>query len=128
MTVRSMRNAAAARRERGIGRRAYVRLADPAAFWPQPDAATIARHATAAREIYAARRRRHKYLPADLFGEPTWDILLDLYVAAREAGLPRRPALARVVDDLLACTRGGAHPAVALPAGLERHSNAGTVG
>ncbi|MBF9153159.1 winged helix DNA-binding protein [Novosphingobium jiangmenense] len=85
MTVRSMRNAAAARRERGIGRRAYVRLADPAAFWPQPDAATIARHTTAAREIYAARRRRHKYLPADLFGEPTWDILLDLYVAARES-------------------------------------------
>lgn len=30
------------------------------------------------------RRRRHKALPADLFGEPTWDILLDLYIAARE--------------------------------------------
>ena len=37
-----------------------------------------------AREAYAIRRRRDRYLPADLFGEPTWDILLDLYVATRE--------------------------------------------
>jgi DNA-binding transcriptional ArsR family regulator len=37
-----------------------------------------------ARESYAIRRRRGRYLPADLFGEPTWDILLDLYVATRE--------------------------------------------
>lgn len=44
----------------------------------------IARHAAIAREIYAERRRRHKYLPADLFGEPAWDIMLDLYIAARE--------------------------------------------
>lgn len=83
MTVRSMRTAAAAR-ERGPGRRAYARLVDPASLLPQPDPATIARHTAAARELYAARRRRHKFLPADLFGEPTWDILLDLYVAARE--------------------------------------------
>jgi len=39
---------------------------------------------TLAREFYAGRRRRARYLSADLFGEPTWDILLDLYVAARE--------------------------------------------
>ncbi|MEI6643511.1 MAG: winged helix DNA-binding protein [Novosphingobium sp.] len=39
---------------------------------------------TFARESYAIRRRRGRYLPADLFGEPTWDILLDLYVATRE--------------------------------------------
>ncbi len=37
-----------------------------------------------AREIYTLRHRRSRYLPADLFGEPTWDILLDLYVATRE--------------------------------------------
>jgi DNA-binding transcriptional ArsR family regulator len=37
-----------------------------------------------ARETYNIRRRRARFLPADLFGEPTWDILLDLYVAARE--------------------------------------------
>ncbi|KUR74360.1 winged helix DNA-binding protein [Novosphingobium sp. FSW06-99] len=39
---------------------------------------------TLAREFYAGRRRRARYLSVDLFGEPTWDILLDLYVAARE--------------------------------------------
>lgn len=38
-----------------------------------------------ARELYAARRRRSRLFPADLFGEPTWDILLDLYVAGRES-------------------------------------------
>lgn len=37
-----------------------------------------------ARELYAGRRRRGRYFNIDLFGEPTWDILLDLYVAARE--------------------------------------------
>jgi DNA-binding transcriptional ArsR family regulator len=37
-----------------------------------------------AREAYAIRRRRDRHLPGDLFGEPTWDILLDLYVATRE--------------------------------------------
>lgn len=40
---------------------------------------------TLARELYAARRRRSRLFPADLFGEPTWDILLDLYVAGRES-------------------------------------------
>ena len=40
--------------------------------------------ATMEREFYVGRRRRARYLSADLFGEPTWDILLDLYVAARE--------------------------------------------
>ena len=48
------------------------------------DAVSAARHLTIAREVYAERRRRHKFLPADLFGEPTWDILLDLYIALRE--------------------------------------------
>lgn len=37
-----------------------------------------------ARETYNLRRRRARFLPADLFGEPTWDILLDLYVATCE--------------------------------------------
>ncbi len=52
------------------------------------DVGTLARRErlalTLAREFYAGRRRRARYLSADLFGEPTWDILLDLYVAARE--------------------------------------------
>lgn len=32
-------------------------------------------------EIYALRRRRRNFLPAELFGEPGWDILLDLFAA-----------------------------------------------
>jgi hypothetical protein len=81
-------------RRDSVGRRASLAIvgapsapavpafAAPAA--PALDEATIARHTVAAREFYNARRRRHKHLPADLFGEPTWDILLDLYVAGRE--------------------------------------------
>lgn len=30
--------------------------------------------------IYAFRRKRAKWLPEDLFGEPAWDILLELFV------------------------------------------------
>jgi DNA-binding PadR family transcriptional regulator len=64
--------------------------AAPVASLPQVpgDAAALARRQrlalTLAREFYAGRRRRARYLSVDLFGEPTWDILLDLYVAARE--------------------------------------------
>lgn len=35
-----------------------------------------------AAEVYRDRRRRARHLSARLFGEPAWDILLDLYVAA----------------------------------------------
>lgn len=34
-----------------------------------------------AREIYVERRRRARFFDDTLFGEPSWDILLDLYVA-----------------------------------------------
>ena len=37
--------------------------------------------ATVAQRIYRARGRRAHHLPPDLFGEPAWDILLDLFVA-----------------------------------------------
>ncbi|MBB4611755.1 MarR family transcriptional regulator [Novosphingobium taihuense] len=33
-----------------------------------------------AKEIYAFRRKRSNWLPQDLFGEPAWDILLELFV------------------------------------------------
>jgi DNA-binding transcriptional ArsR family regulator len=39
---------------------------------------------TLARMIYAERRRRDRTFPADIFGEPSWDILLDLFVARGE--------------------------------------------
>lgn len=37
-----------------------------------------------ARRAYADRRRRDHLFDADLFGEPAWDLLLDLFVATRE--------------------------------------------
>lgn len=38
-----------------------------------------------ARQTYEDRRRRSKIFQADdLFGEPAWDILLDLFIAAKE--------------------------------------------
>lgn len=84
MTVRSMRATAAHIRHIATGRRSEPRFVEPAPK-PQPlDPRLVGPHLAVAREIYAERRRRHKYLPADLFGEPTWDILLDLYIAARE--------------------------------------------
>lgn len=36
--------------------------------------------AAIAESDYANRRRRDRYLPASIFSEPAWDILLDLYV------------------------------------------------
>lgn len=43
------------------------------------------RHLTIARHIYALRRRRAAIFGnADLFGEPAWDMLLDLYIAYGE--------------------------------------------
>lgn len=39
---------------------------------------------TLARMLYAERRRRDRTFPSDLFGEPSWDILLDLFIAAGE--------------------------------------------
>lgn len=33
-----------------------------------------------AREIYTTRRMRDRYLPASYFGEPAWDILLELFI------------------------------------------------
>lgn len=59
-----------------------------------------------ARKVYAVRRRREA-LPgtAGLFGEPAWDILLDLFIAARER---RRISLAN------ACTASAVPEASAL--------------
>lgn len=37
-----------------------------------------------ARKLYRDRQRRSQHFGADLFGEPAWDMLLDLYIAACE--------------------------------------------
>ncbi|PTS79769.1 MarR family transcriptional regulator [Sphingomonas sp. HMWF008] len=41
--------------------------------------------AARAKELYVARRRRQEFLPevSDLFHEPVWDMLLDLFVAGQ---------------------------------------------
>lgn len=38
-----------------------------------------------ARDLYAARKRREEFLPPDLFGEPGWNMLLDLFIARLES-------------------------------------------
>ena len=40
-----------------------------------------------ARRLYTLRRRRARHLPAELFGEPACEILLDLFIAAEEGRL-----------------------------------------
>jgi len=41
-----------------------------------------------AKRLYAARRKRnHAFAGYDLFGEPCWDILLDLFIAGEERNL-----------------------------------------
>lgn len=84
MTVRSMRATTTQPTTHDAGRRDETCPAELAVTINPVDAASAARHLAVAREVYAERRRRHKFLPADLFGEPTWDILLDLYIALRE--------------------------------------------
>lgn len=90
MTVRSMRATLADGRTLSIGRRSSGAEPDNHTHSPAPsgreplDPETLVRLTAVARELYASRRRRHKFLPADLFGEPTWDILLDLYISTRE--------------------------------------------
>lgn len=87
MTLRSIAAGGASGRPGKVERalRAKPVASPPAAAG---DAVVQARRAqlalALARECYAGRRRRARYMNADLFGEPTWDILLDLFVAARE--------------------------------------------
>lgn len=50
----------------------------------KPSAEDETRWLALARRMYLERQLREKCLPSDLFGEPAWDILLDLYVAAKE--------------------------------------------
>lgn len=58
-----------------------------------------------ARQLYAERRRRDRFFPGDLFGEPSWDILLDLFVAGREE---------RRVPTTSACIGANVPPTTAL--------------
>ena len=66
-----------------------------------------------ARSLHRERARRAEFFAADLFGEPAWDILLDLYAAAKanelrsiksaclSSHVPEATAL-RYIDELAA--------------------------
>ncbi|MBY8820830.1 MarR family transcriptional regulator [Sphingomonas colocasiae] len=58
-----------------------------------------------AREHLNARRARARFLPVDLFGEPAWDLLLDLFIAGEEN---------KSVSITSACIASGAPPTTAL--------------
>lgn len=45
---------------------------------------SIVRDPAAVRRILKARQRRSEYFGADLFGEPAWDIILELFAAELE--------------------------------------------
>jgi hypothetical protein len=70
--------------------------------WRELDAAIIHEKVV---ETYRARRRRDRFLPAELFGEPAWDLLLDLF-AARLHG--------RLISVTSACYAAGVPPTTAL--------------
>lgn len=70
--------------------------------WRELDAAIIHEKVV---ETYRARRRRDRFLPTELFGEPGWDLLLDLF-AARLHG--------RLISVTSACYAAGVPPTTAL--------------
>jgi len=58
-----------------------------------------------ARRAYEDRRRREQLFDSDLFGEPAWDLLLDLFVSSRES---------RPVSVTSACVAAGVPTTTAL--------------
>lgn len=70
--------------------------ATPAGFRDRPRIISRALLIEAACKERMRRRRRAKVLPKDMFGEPAWDILLQLY-AEQQGG---RLKIARLTSDL----------------------------
>jgi DNA-binding MarR family transcriptional regulator len=50
---------------------------------PTVDVTAAGDRASLAKQYYDQRRRRERFLPANLLGEPAWDILLTLYWAQK---------------------------------------------
>ena len=65
----------------------------------------VSRRLAFAKWILASRRRRSKTFASIRFGEPTWDMILDLYIADRES---------RRVDVSGMCLASGVAPTTAL--------------
>ena len=71
--------------EAPIGRRGGLRSpTDDFSATPRPIATDAPVTAKAVRAVIAERRLRDRFLDPDLFGEPAWDMLLDLYAARLE--------------------------------------------
>lgn len=103
---------AASLRTDAFGR--YLRsLTDPASkSLPERPANSLARFCEpnlpiveAARRIYALRRRRGEIFERQIFGEPAWDILLDLFIAGEEG---------KSVSVSSACIASGVPPTTGL--------------
>ncbi|NIJ09409.1 DNA-binding MarR family transcriptional regulator [Sphingomonas vulcanisoli] len=60
---------------------------------------------TLAKHVISGRRRREKFLPGIRFGEASWDMILDLYVATIES---------RKVDASGLCLASGVAPTTAV--------------
>lgn len=67
-----------AKRFRALAEQLLALAESPGAVSPHHDDATLGALAAVA---YQARRARDRYLPAALFAEPAWDMLLELYSA-----------------------------------------------
>ncbi len=63
------------------------------------------RLAELAHKIYAMRRRRNRWVHAELLGEPAWDIMLDLY---------KHTVARRVITVTSACVAAAVPPTTAL--------------
>ena len=71
--------------EPALGRRGGLRSpTDDFSPTPRPIATEAPVTAKAVRAVIAERRLRERFLDPDLFGEPGWDMLLDLYAARLE--------------------------------------------
>lgn len=85
-------------------------VAPPPASKPKPaeDSGPVARKRAALSELKTMRRLRSQYFPAELFSDPCWEMLLDLYDAAlagaevtvtslgAASGVPQTTALRRM--------------------------------
>ena len=63
------------------------------------DGGTAPRPHVSARALYDMRRWRDANAPGDYFGEPAWDLLLELQIAREKGAGTRREALIGGVGD-----------------------------
>ncbi|MGI4948212.1 MAG: hypothetical protein ACRYHC_05905 [Janthinobacterium lividum] len=72
-----------------------ITLPEPAAASTQVSRQTLEKHAAT---VLRDRQLRKKFLPADLFREPGWDMLIAIYIADRAGHPTNVKALVAMVD------------------------------